>query len=279
MPLAFLLIGLPVGISPTSRLTLRHGTVVVIYFSNEAVVLAADSRRTFSGGRHGHEDVQCKVSDLGQSIIFAGSGVSGFDFGPGQLTTSFDTYKTALHTSQSLRSGTTDRAKATAEGWARQVKAALDEQLSRHPQEIMSSLHGSSHLLASGVFAGMLSNGLTVYFAAINCECSGSRKYSSIQITQLHPTQYGLPAAVLGTAEAQVLFDEVMAGDSARSQAERVSWPTDAGGTDYAGAVTIRSAEFILRNAKDNTIGGSINAIELNRDGQVRWIKKDKFCR
>ncbi len=143
----------------------------------------------------------------------------------------------------------------------------------------MSSLHGSSHLLASGVFAGMFSDALTVYFAAVNCECSGRRKYSSIQITQLSPSQYGLPAAVLGTAEAQNLFDEVMAGDSVRAQAERVNWPTDIDNTDYAGAVTIRSAEFILHNSKDNTIGGSINAIELNRDGHVRWIKKEKFCR
>lgn len=258
---------------------MRHGTVVVIYFSNEKVVLAADSRLTFSGGSHGYEDVQCKVSDLGQSVIFVGSGVSGFNFGPGQLTDPFDTYKTALSTSRSLKSGTTDRAKATAEGWARQVKVALDEQLARHPQEIMSSLHGHSRLLASGVFAGISPGGLTVYSAAVNCECSGSHNHSSIQITQLAPSQYGLPAAVLGTAEAQDLFDEVMAGDSVRAQAERVKWPARVDDTDYAGAVTIRSAEFILRNAKDNTIGGPINAIELTHHGQVRWIKKEKFCK
>jgi hypothetical protein len=270
---------LPVCVSQSRRLTIRHGTVVIIYFSDERVVLAADSRSTFSGGRHGYEDAQCKVSDLGRSVIFAGSGVSAFEFGPGQLTTPFDTYKTALLTSRSLQSGTADRAKATAEGWAKQVKAALDEQLNKHPEEIVSSLHGSSHLLASGIFAGMSPDGLTVYSAAVNCECSGRRKYSSIQITKLPRSKYALPAAVLGTAEAQALFDEVMAGDSPRAQAERANWPISVDEKHYAVTVTARTAEFILRHSKDDTIGGPIHVIELTRDGQVRWIRKEKFCK
>jgi hypothetical protein len=281
LQLLFFLLFLALAACPQAvgKLIVRHGTVVVIFFSKDHVVLAADSRRTFSGGRHGYEDNQCKVSDLGQATIFAGSGVSGYNFGPEQTTGAFDTYKAALNAARSLQSETPDRAKATADGWSKRVKMSFDEQLARRPEEIITSLHGSSKLLAGGVFAGKTSSGLVVYFAAVNCECSGSRKFSSIHMTELHPTDDGLPIAAIGTSETQGLFGELVDGSSQRALVERALWPMNLKVADYNIDVTIRTAEFILRTSKDRTIGGSINAVELGSDGQVRWIKKEKFCK
>jgi len=261
------------------QLTLHHGTVVIVFFSNDRVVLAADSRRTFSGGRRGYEDTRCKVSDLGNDAIFAGAGVSGYDFGPEQTTPVFDTRKTAQNVARSLPGATPDRARAIAEGWARQVKMALDEQLTRHPDEIFSSLHGSSNLLASGVFAGRKAGSLAAYYVAINCECSGSKKFSSVHITQLRPTGDGLPAASVGTAEAQRLFSELVDAGTPRALIERATWPANTHDLDNNVAVTIKTAEFILHHSTDHTIGGPINVVELENDGQVRWMKREKFCK
>lgn len=261
------------------RFVVKHGTVVVIFFSKDRVVLAADSRLTFSGRRQGNEDNQCKISDLGEETIFAGSGVSGYNFGPGQRTPVFDAYAAALQTARTLRPGAHDRAKAVAEGWAKKVKAALDGELVRHPEEVMASMHGSSNLLASGVFAGKTSDSLVVYFAAVNCECSGRQKFSSVRITQLHPTDDGLPLASVGTAETMGLFSEVVDASSDRGVKEVAGWNNDANAPDRDAQVTVKTAEFILHHSKDHTIGGPINAIELDQNGQVHWVRKEKSCK
>ena len=260
-------------------LRLKHGTVVVIFVSSERVVLAADSRVTFSGGRRGFEDTECKVADLGQETIFAELGVSRYDFGPQQKTTPFNAQTTARRVARSLPGETTDRAKAMAASWSKQVKNALDVELERHPQEVMASLRGSSKLLAGGVFAGKTSDGLVVYFAAVNCECSGEHKSASIKITQILPTDDGLPAAVIGTSEAMNLFSEMVEGRTARGLKELTSLSSEVNGDDRGAEVTVKTAEFVLRNSKDRMVGGPVNAIELSKSAQARWVRKEKNCR
>jgi ATP-dependent protease HslVU (ClpYQ) peptidase subunit len=259
------------------QVTYRHGTIIVVFFSKDRVVLAADSRLTLSGGRSRYSDTQCKLSDLGHETIFAGAGMYGYDFGSGPRASGFDAYKAALKSSQSLQPGLEDRAKAVAEDWSRKVKAAIDPQLARHPAEVLASMHGSSMLLAQGVFAGRTADGLVTYFAAIHCDCSGAHKSALTRLTQLHPTADGLPLASLGTTEALNLFSEVVEGSSQRGLDERASWEKISGpGRD--GEVAFKTAEFIVRNVKDRSVGGLINAIELDHDGNVRWVKRGNNC-
>jgi hypothetical protein len=241
-------------------------------------VLAADSRITFSGGGNGHVDDQCKLFALGRSTIFAGSGFAGYDFAPGQKRASVDAYKEALRLSQSLTSPLPDRAKTMAERWAERIKTALDDGLAKHPREIISSLHGSSTLLASAVFAGVTEHGLSVQYVAINCECADRARQVSIHIREMKPFSDGLPAGTIGTSEAMGLYSELMEGATSRAHAERASWIAIDDGSDRDAQVTIRTGEFVLRNSKDRTIGGPINAIELSSDGEVRWAKREKNC-
>lgn len=252
--------------------------MVVIFFSAGRVVLAADSRLTFSGGRRGHADNQCKVADLGQEAIFAASGLSKYSFSPDQKNPVFDAQKTALRAARSLPPEAVDRAKAMAEAWATQVKAALDTELDRHPQEMTSSLHGSSMLLGGGIFAGRSMGGLSVYFAALYCQCSGTRKFSSIKITPIKPTDDGLPAAVVGTEDAMSLFTEMVDATTPRGIDALADVTKHTNVLDPGAETTIKTAEFILHNTKDPAIGGPINAIELNNSGEVHWVKKEQDC-
>lgn len=256
----------------------QHGTVVVIFFSKDRVVLAADSRVTFSGAAKYHQDNQCKVSDLGHETIFAASGFTRYNFAPDQKMPTFDVYQEAARLSQAIKSEVPDRARAVAEAWARRVKVALDIGLVRHPKEVMSLLHGQSMQLAGAVFAGRNQAGLAVYYVAIRCECKTSQKYSSIHVSQIHPVNDGMPAASIGTAEAMELFSEVADGSSPRGLAERDSWTGAQTEPDRDAYVTVRTGEFILRNSKEGTAAGPINALELTADGQVRWVKREKNC-
>lgn len=274
-----LLVSSPSHLEIANQFTVGHGTVVVIFFSGDRVVLAADSRLTFSGGRRGHADNQCKVADLGREAIFAASGLSKYSFSPGQKNPAFDAQKTALRAARSLPPEVIDRPKAMAEAWAKQVKTALDTELDRHPQEIISSLHGSSTLLGGGIFAGRSTSRLSVYFAALYCQCGGAHKFSSIQITQIRPSDDGLPAAVVGTQDAMSLFTEMVDATTPRGIDALADITKHTDVPDPGAEATIKTADFILHNTKDPTIGGPINAIELNSSGEVHWVKKEQDCK
>lgn len=166
----------------------------------------------------------------------------------------------------------------SAEIWARRVKSALDIGLRLHPKAVMSLMHGHSTQLAGAIFAGQGEKGLSVYYVAIRCECGTENKYASIQTSELHPVNDGVPAATIGTAETMDIFSEVAEMTTHRGIAERDAWVAAENKPDRDVYVTVRTGEFILRNSKDNTIAGPINAIELSAEGGVRWVKREKNC-
>src|SRR6185437_3083824 len=74
---------------------IAHGTVIVIFFSETKVILAADSRVTYSGAAATHEDRQCKVADLGHETIFSASGFTRYKFDQDARMPKFDVYREA----------------------------------------------------------------------------------------------------------------------------------------------------------------------------------------
>jgi hypothetical protein len=257
---------------------IAHGTVIVIFFSETKVILAADSRVTYSGAAATHEDRQCKVADLDHETIFSASGFTRYKFDQDPRMPRFDVYQEAKRASVTVPSDAVDRARTTAEIWARRVKTALDTGLRLHPKAVMSLMHGRSNQLAGAIFAGHSQKGLSVYYVAIRCECNAEKKYSSIQTSELHPVSDGVPAATIGTAETMDLFSEVAEMTTPRGIAERDAWVAAESKPDRDVYVTVRTGEFILRNSKDSTIAGPINAIELSAEGGVRWVKREKMC-
>ncbi len=59
---------------------LVHGTIAVVYYTPEKLVIAADSRGQLAGiNGTVHEDDECKVGALGDKIVFVASGNVGYD--------------------------------------------------------------------------------------------------------------------------------------------------------------------------------------------------------
>ncbi len=257
---------------------IAHGTVIVIFFSKSRVILAADSRVTYTGAAPTHEDRQCKVADLGKKTIFSASGFTKYTFEQDARMPKFDVYQEARRAALSVPSEASDRAKSSAEIWARRVKSALDTGLRSHPIAVMSLMHGRSTQLAGAIFAGQGEKGLSVYYAALRCACDRQNKYASIEISAIRSVTDGVPAAAIGTAETMDLFTEVAELTTPRGIAERDAWGKAESKPDRDAYVTVRTGEFILRNSKDSTVGGPINAIELTAEGDVRWVKREKNC-
>jgi hypothetical protein len=235
---------------------IAHGTVIVIFFSGTKVILAADSRVTYSGAMATHEDRQCKVADLGHETIFSASGFTKYKFDQDARMPKFDVYREARRAALSVPDNAPDRAKSSAEIWARRVKSALDIGLRLHPMAVMSLMHGRSTQLAGAIFASLGEKGLSVHYVAIHCACDTENKYASVQISELRFVNDGVPAAVIGTTETMDLFSEVAEMTTPRGIAERDAWARAESKPDRDVYVTVRMGEFILRNSKDNTIAG-----------------------
>ena len=74
------------------------------------------------------------------------------------------------------------------------------------------------------------------------------------------------------------LFSEVVEGTSQRGLDERSGWEK-INGQGRDAEITVKTAEFVVRNSKDGTLGGAINAIELDQQGKARWVRREKNCR
>lgn len=75
-----------------------HGTSIAFNFSEDQIVVAADSRtlpRTFGGQNLAPDDSKCKILAFGQQLVFTGSGHSGYRPGLSYLPISWDDFLTA----------------------------------------------------------------------------------------------------------------------------------------------------------------------------------------
>jgi hypothetical protein len=56
----------------------QHGTVIVVNFTKDKVIIAADSRAINSDTRRPPDDCRCKISAFGRKIVFTTSGTAVF---------------------------------------------------------------------------------------------------------------------------------------------------------------------------------------------------------
>src|SRR5260370_31768748 len=56
----------------------ERGTVIVVYFSKDKIVVAADSLTLIKGGGTEKQEYSCKIATLGKNMLFAAAGRTGY---------------------------------------------------------------------------------------------------------------------------------------------------------------------------------------------------------
>ncbi|HET9284473.1 MAG TPA: hypothetical protein VFR24_21170 [Candidatus Angelobacter sp.] len=259
----------------------KTGTAVVILFSHNYIVFAAESRVVLAGKSIRHRDDACKVRAISNKFIFASAGVNGFEPEPGKNGNAWSAYDEPGKLADQLPD-MDNPVHGLAELWGKSLEKQVNRALAVNPEPMMDFLrHEGGQTLSSGIFAGRTKQGqLVVYKADLNCNCVGNSRRTSLEILPL-PLPASSAGLVIGSQEALDLWDELKKGNSERARASLHQFETDhasGAGPKTLGAAAVTSLEFIVKYAREEGIGGPIDAVEMTPAGDTYWIQRKANC-
>jgi hypothetical protein len=260
---------------PGASAQVKSGTIIVIGYSKQKVVVAADSREELKPGVY-HDDA-CKITALNDKIIFLASGRTSDVTGGIRGWDSIREAKTAL--ADVLHEPTADGAgfiPRLAVRWASLIGLNIAQHL--RPEEELSLNDGQIYV--DGTFFGL------------NREREIEGAYERLRYTralhsiQAHPPDVvSLPdqmmySAVGGERDIALEFKE---GKTERAQREAKSTVIKARNwspADSDALMAKRLVELTIQyTLHPDHVGGDIDVAELSPKSGVRWIYRKPNCK
>ena len=259
----------------------KTGTAVVILFSHNYIVFAAESRVVLPGKSILHRDNACKIRAINNKFIFASAGVNGFEPEPGKAGNAWSAYDEPGKLIDQLPD-MDDPVHGLAELWGKSLEKHVNRALEVNPASMMDFLRKEGgQTLTTGMFAGRTKQGqLVIYKADLNCNCAGNSRRTSLEILPF-PLSPGTGGGAIGSQEALDLWDELGKGNSERAQASLHQLETgDAGrsGPKRLEAIAVSSLEFILQYSRGGDVGGPVDAVEMTPTGDIHWVQRKANC-
>jgi len=251
----------------------KSGTVIILGFSQQKVVVAADSRESTMSGDY--RDDACKITALEQKLIFVATGKG--KAGEWSSATEARAAVRALVTfSQDFKPELVD---AIAGKWG---DAAGQQIISRlGPEKVKDN-----QVLISGIFVGANAMGV-IHISQQTLRAKVSRGH--VSFSKL-PIVHGEPTSVMhftAIGEADI-YNEYQAGISARAnkwKAGSSAYLKSSGIADVEAAFAIMLVDLTGKYGKDRVphhpdvalVGGPTDAIALTSKG-AEWIHRKKDC-
>jgi len=251
----------------------ESGTIVVFQFVNGKFIIAADSRTT--SGTTPPVDTYCKIATVGNQLVVARTG------GVSHTTVGLRDLSKAWNAKEQLRTVISEhpikpdepvgaQIGVIADAWADIVKSDWLALYVIHPEQVRQIADKQHGGLSLGVFALTLGNTIGITDRSITF-ADGVIKTNTSAIGAC----VFAPCAA-GTTD---VFDEYVAGKTARAAAETyTASPEVLRSMGPDAAKLVRLADLAVAFDKSGTIGGRIDALELNLGGQKRWLQRKDNC-
>lgn len=247
----------------------RKGSIGIIYYSTDKIIIAADSKGSLVNQPPVY--TECKVSALGQHIIFFSANLTAWGGGgPFDWNSTEEAHRAyerlePTHENQGL-------AAHVAVEWASAVTEDIRRIYVSNPQAIINTAENG--VLTDALFGESEGTHLTLFWERIVVNQSSITPIAATPLTPINPV--GFVAA--GKRE---IFDEFTSLTSPRAKREAKEWakkslrirPED---RDLMKA--IRLADLTVAYDQSGTVGGNIDALELRRGGEVRWKQRKDSC-
>ncbi|MBI3895783.1 MAG: hypothetical protein HY313_07605 [Acidobacteria bacterium] len=257
---------------------IKRGTVGVIYFTDDKIVMAADSR---GSGRSDEtlDDKQCKVTALGKQIVFISAGFSGYqNVGTRDLVPTWSNSGEAHSVYGQLRAGSGEPLfiYMLASEWARRIVGYLNLIYRAQPQTLISA--SEAGVLTSALFGGLAGNDrLIILYTRITIDPT---KLPAISFDAPRPAGPPLcaPWCILGKGAVATEYLETI---SPRAMQESAQWREDSKRFslgDRDALLAIRLVDLTLAYEKNQGVGGPIDALELTPGKGVSWIQRKDSC-
>lgn len=255
--------------SLTTEAQTQSGTIVYTQWSQDEIVIAADSR-TVQG--NSYSDTACKIAALGNEIVFGSSGHM-VSFGPnGTLKWSGPT----IANQEFLRLATKDASlKSLAEAWGRAVKVELEKDGPRAFTDL-----GKDRILGIGFFAGFEKNGtLSAAAEIIVAEPSPDGHYRIVLYPRVPASGYTLGyAEVISEMSAHQTPEALQWISQLRRAVETASNPLVEGTVEIVQLTIdhLPKTRIDVNAVPFSEVGPPIAALRLHRGHEVEWIKRGK---
>ena len=267
--------------APLAGAQVESGTVVVIGYSKQKVVVAADSRETSAQGAY--RDQACKIVALNDRLMFTVAGQARSVLGDAVLWDATREARAALADSQGLAS---DMAGDFLDRVARRWGVLLGTNISANmqPDDVLKLANDQE--LINGMFIGLdEKHELHMSHEIIRARTVDSTTRFNIDPVKVVTLSDSVIFRALGEGD---ISDEFESGRTARSK----RWKLNVSQVGRLRGLSKEAAEVILRveltgtygketipnNPAIHLVGGKTDVAELKRDGTVHWIQRKPEC-
>jgi hypothetical protein len=236
----------------------QGGTIVIVFYSHDKVIFAADSRLSRSYAPPSDDD--CKLAALNNNVIVATAGpVVGIqEEGVANMAQEF-----AREEAKNIGPGVEDPAKALASIWVKRM-LAWEQYLDAGFSPSLKP-PGQKKEWTQVLFAGRLKSNLVLYLAIMKWDGQHIVADSGpINLDVSNPFPF-----ILGKNKSQDAFDRLKNTNPPLDF--HAEWDRDVAKAAYL-------AEKIIKTAGDETIKGPVDILELRRDGTICWVQRKKNC-
>jgi hypothetical protein len=262
------------GLNSKAAAQLTQGSVAVGYFSDKKLIIAADSRAIdIKGGTP--DDTKCKIAVLGGKVIFVSTGGAGYSTieqsDPVQGWNNIDEARRAYEMIVGKSENASGHTRAVANQWAELMVTHFVGLNLFHPDRAASIAYVTHGVPTIALFGGR--------------DLSGNLELISITITlvpnRIPAVAFGSPPVactlcVIGEADVPIEFIHVTSG---RAKLDAKHWRAfnDSSTSDYDIRHTMHFVELTEKYHASN-VGGPIDAVQLTREGNLRWLSRKKNC-
>jgi hypothetical protein len=261
-----------------------HGSVVVIYFDQDKIAIAADSRGVGTDPFVAPDDTQCKLAALGEHILFADVGVPGMKTGfpqfpvPGinewdNLEEARNAYRIALYSGH-------DVLIQTAKEWAYRLALRWGNLYRWEPLTVRDLAKRGNGIITQGTFGGLTDKGKLTPIQ-VDIVLDEGRKdavfFHGREITC--PRTFCATGVIDAFLEYRDSVDPISNGPSVRAQHEEQEWAVKERSIVPADRPVRKTMRFVELQFESPLVGGAIDAAEISNRGQIRWVAQKKECK
>jgi hypothetical protein len=259
---------------------IQSGTIGVVYFTKDKIIMAADSRGTTLNQSAAPDDTLCKIATPNGKMVFVASGGIGYknqgatvDFI--QSWSSVEEIRRAYGTASMLYNNNHNRNGETAIQWGNLISADFRSLLLWHPEAVAALAQKQNGVLTRALIGGLDDDGKPMLLTTTVSFQQGLLPAVSTETQQI--TDCG-PQSYCATGEIDV-EQEFVTLATKRAKIEAKSWkpPRNSKRGDYDILRTMRLVELTIKYHGEN-VGGPIDAVEMNKDGTVRWFAAKENC-
>lgn len=256
---------------------IQTGTVIIFNGSKDKLVVAADSRALYGKGARPPDDSQCKIATFNGQTLFT-TGGNAVRKQPSGLSlvgawTNVDIARQAVFAIDSKQMDKTLRVSGIADQWATALLSYWKNFNSVFPQEVLGLAEKGKGILTYGIFAEGHNGVIYLEKRAIILDDSHVKVATpTMNACSRCGQSTDFQLCAFGRVEVPVQVCGELDNGNHR---EATGWLR--GNSAYRD-LAIGVAKMTATCNLDGSVGGPIDAIELQSNGRIMWLQNTKKC-